>query len=61
VKLVQSLMPHNLIDEYSLLVYPVVLGHGKRLFPEGIPQASLKLIEARSLTDTVVLMRYQPA
>ena len=58
--LVQSLMPHNLIDEYSLLVYPVVLGIGQRLFADGF-KTDLQLIEAKPFSNGVVLMRYQPA
>lgn len=58
--LVHSLAPHNLIDEYSLLVYPIVLGNGKRLFPDGV-NLNLKLIETQPFPSGVVLMRYQPA
>jgi dihydrofolate reductase len=60
ITLVQSLMRQNLIDEYSLLVYPIVLGAGQRLFPEAIAKMPLKLIEAKSFSTGVVLMRYQP-
>jgi dihydrofolate reductase len=57
--LVQTLMQHDLVDEYHLLVYPVVVGLGKRLFQEG-STATLALIEARALPKGVVLLRYQP-
>ena len=57
--LTQSLMQQNLIDQYQLLVYPVVLGTGKRLFQEG-STAKLKLVESKSFSD-VVLLTYQPA
>jgi dihydrofolate reductase len=59
--LIQSLARHNLIDEYSLLVHPVVLGTGKRLFEEGMDKFSLNLIEARPLPNGVIIQRYQPA
>jgi dihydrofolate reductase len=60
-KLVQSLLQNGLLDELGLLVYPVVVGSGKRLFPEGTPQTNLNLIEARQMAKGVVLLRYQPA
>ena len=55
--LVHTLAEHDLVDEYSLLVYPVVLGGGKRLFAEGVP-LNLRLIESRPFPTGVVLMRY---
>jgi dihydrofolate reductase len=58
--LVHTLMQHDLIDEYRLLVYPVVLGSGKRLFRDG-SKATLKLVETKTFSSGVVLLRYQPA
>jgi dihydrofolate reductase len=55
--LVHTLVQHDLVDEYSLLVYPVVLGGGKKLFPEGVP-LNLRLIESHPFPTGVVLMRY---
>ena len=55
--LVHTLAQHELVDEYSLLVYPVVLGGGKKLFPDGL-RLNLRLIEARSFPSGVVLLRY---
>ena len=57
--LVQFLTQHNLVDEYSLLVYPVVLGNGKKAFPAG-QRINLRLLEARPFPSGVVLMRYVP-
>ncbi len=58
--LVQSLMQANLIDEYWLLVHPLVLGRGKRLFRDGIETTPLKLVEAKAFRSGVVLLCYQP-
>ena len=58
--LVQTLAKHDLVDEYSLLIYPVVLGGGKRIFPDGL-RVDLKLIEAKALPTGVVLARYRPS
>jgi dihydrofolate reductase len=59
--LVNLLMQHDLIDEYRLLVHPVVVGKGKRLFREGSQKKELRLIEARALSTGVVALTYQPA
>ena len=58
--LVHTLAQHNLVDEYSLLVYPLVLGSGKRLFPDGL-RVNLKLIDTKRFPTGVTLMRYQPS
>ncbi len=60
ITLAQSLMRADLIDEYSLLVYPIVLGSGQRLFAEGTPKIPLKLIESRPTSTGVVILRYAP-
>lgn len=57
--LVHTLVRHDLVDEYSLLVYPLVLGRGKRVFPDG-QRVNLRLIESKPFPSGVVLMRYQP-
>jgi dihydrofolate reductase len=55
--LAHTLIENDLVDEFSLLVYPLILGRGKRLFPEG-GQHGLKLVETRQFPTGVVLMRY---
>jgi len=58
-ELVNSLMPHDVIDEYRLMVHPIVVGHGKRLFGEGSAATALKLIETKPLGPDVVVLIYQ--
>lgn len=59
-QLVQTLIQHNLVDEYRLLVYPVVLGKGQRLFNDG-DTASLKLVRTQAFSSGVVALVYEPA
>lgn len=58
--LVHELTANDLVDEYALHVYPLVLGSGKRLFHEG-KRVSLKLVECQPLPTGVVFQKYQPA
>lgn len=58
--LTKALASNDLVDEYSLHVYPIVLGAGKKLFPEG-KRIDLKLVEASPLPTGVVFMRYRRA
>jgi len=60
-ELIRSLMPRNLIDEYVLLIHPLVLGSGQRLFPEGGPFVALRLIDSKPTGTGVVIATYQPA
>jgi len=59
--LAQTLIQYDLIDEYRLWIHPVVLGSGKRLFPDGKPPMALKLIETKTTGTGVVIQVYQPA
>jgi dihydrofolate reductase len=59
--LAQTLIQHSLIDEYRLWFHPVVLGSGKRLFPEGTAPIALKLIETKTTGTGVVIHVYQAA
>ncbi len=60
-ELVQSLMRRNLVDSYVLLIHPLVLGSGRRLFTDGGTFAALRLVATSTTTTGVVIATYQPA
>jgi dihydrofolate reductase len=60
-ELVNELHPHGLIDEYKLMVFPVTLGGGKRLFREGTDMTALTLTDAQKTSSGVALLTYRQA
>jgi dihydrofolate reductase len=59
--LVRTLMEHDLVDEYRLMVHPVVVGGGKRLFGDGAGTKALKLVDTKATSTGAVILTYQPA
>ncbi len=59
--LAESLRRHGLVDEFRLMIHPVVLGHGKRLFPESGVPADLELADVRKVGPSVVVLTYRAA
>ena len=60
-RLVQALLEQNLVDELRLMVYPVVLGSGKRLFGETSDKKPLRLVDSKVVGDGVAILTYGPA
>lgn len=60
-ELIRSLMRGNLVDEYILLIHPLVLGSGQRLFPDDGSSVALRLVESKTTTTGVVIGTYAPA
>jgi len=58
---VQTLVEHDLVDEFRLMVYPVVLGSGKRLFGETSDKKPLRLVDSKVVGDGVAIQIYEPA
>jgi dihydrofolate reductase len=56
--LIKALLPHDLIDEYLLMIHPIVLGSGRRLFPDGSPLTMLKLVGSETATTGVLIATY---
>jgi dihydrofolate reductase len=59
--LLQTLLAHDLVDEFLVLAFPVVLGGGKRLFGDGVKPAAMKLAHSRTSTTGVVISRFARA
>ena len=59
--LIQTLLRHNLVDQYRLWTFPVVIGSGKRLFSDGTIPAGLKLVDSKVSSTGVVIGTYEPA
>jgi len=59
--LIQTLLRHNLVDEFRLWVFPVVIGSGKRLFADGTIPSGLRLVDSKVSTTGVVIGTYEPA
>jgi dihydrofolate reductase len=59
--LIQTLLRHNLVDQYRLWVFPLVIGSGKRLFSDGTIPSGLKLVDSKVSTTGVVIGTYEPA
>jgi dihydrofolate reductase len=57
--LIQTLLKHDLIDEFSLWIFPLVLGIGKRLFDGGTIPASLKLLDSKTSSTGVIITRFE--
>lgn len=59
--LVHTLTKHHLVDEYKLMVHPILVGSGKRLFSEGNDKLVLKLVDTKAFSTGIVILTYQPA
>ena len=60
-ELVQTLVQHDLVDAYRLMVHPLVLGTGKRLFRDSTPLTHFRLVDSKPTTTGVLILTYEPA
>ncbi len=58
--LVKALVEHDLVDEFRLMVFPVVLGNGKRLFGETSDKKPLRLVGSKTVGDGIAILTYEP-
>jgi dihydrofolate reductase len=58
--LLQTLWKNGLVDEFTVLTFPVILGHGKRLFGDGAVPSGLKLVKSQSYPTGVIVATYRP-
>ncbi len=59
--LVNTLTQHDLVDEYRLMVFPVVVGRGKRLFREGLDTKAMRLVDTTAFESGAIVLTYRPA
>ncbi len=59
-QLVHTLMEHNLVDELRLMVFPIILGNGKRLFENNNDKIAMRLVEAKPIGAGVLILIYRP-
>jgi dihydrofolate reductase len=59
--LIQTLHRHGLVDQYRMMIFPVVLGGGKRLFDEGVAPAQFRLVDSRVFGTGVMMATFEPA
>ncbi|MDX5434658.1 MAG: dihydrofolate reductase family protein [Halomonas sp.] len=59
--LLQTLLDRGLVDQFTMLIYPVVLGGGKRLFGEGVPSRALSLVSSKVSSSGVTINTYMQA
>jgi dihydrofolate reductase len=60
-QLIQTLLQHDLVDEFHLLIFPIVLGSGKRLFAEGTIPAAFKSVDVKTSSTGVIIATSQRA
>lgn len=58
--LIQTLVQHDLVDEYRLMIHPVILGKGKKLFQDGLDKKELRLVSTKTFPTGLVLLTYTP-
>ena len=58
-ELIQTLLRHELVDEFLLMIHPLVLGTGRRLFPDGGTRGRLRLVDSKATTTGVLIATYQ--
>jgi dihydrofolate reductase len=59
-ELVRTLMQHGLVDQFVLLIHPLVLGAGLRLFPDASPTTALRLVDSKTTGTGVIIATYEP-
>lgn len=58
--LVNTLIQHDLVDEYRIMIFPIVVGTGRKLFEEGAENKALKLVDTKTFSSGVVVLTYEP-